>query len=95
VNSSVLLQLVSQLHSIMKVLITGVTGGIGRCALDQCLKHKQITSIVALVRRELPLDFISATDANREKFDSIVVKDFNSWPIEVLERINDADAMIW
>jgi uncharacterized protein YbjT (DUF2867 family) len=79
----------------MKVLITGATGRIGGAVLQQCLKHPQITSLVALVRRELPNDFISSDNANRQKFEAIVVKDFADWPAETLDHIKDADAMIW
>lgn len=63
--------------------------------LQQCLKHPQITSVVALVRRELPKDFISSDNADRQKFEAIVVKDFADWAVEILDRIKDADAMIW
>jgi uncharacterized protein YbjT (DUF2867 family) len=79
----------------MKVLITGATGAIGGAVLKQCLKHPGITSIVALVRRELPADFIPSDDANRDKFTAVVIKDFATWSPDVLAQIKDADAMIW
>jgi uncharacterized protein YbjT (DUF2867 family) len=79
----------------MKLLITGVTGNIGREVLNQCLKQPQIVSVVAVVRRELPSDFISNEDPNRGKFKTVIVKDFGIWPQETLEGIKDADAMIW
>lgn len=74
----------------MKVLVTGVTGLIGAEALNQALLRPEITSVVAIARRELPSDV-----ANNSKLQVIILKDFNNWPEDVLEQIKDADAMIW
>jgi nucleoside-diphosphate-sugar epimerase len=79
----------------MKILITGATGTIGHAVLNQCLKHPQIVSIVALVRRELPSDFISSDDPNKGKFSSLIVNDFENWSDENLELIKDANAVVW
>jgi FlaA1/EpsC-like NDP-sugar epimerase len=74
----------------MKVLITGATGTIGKEALVQCLIHPQITSVVAISRRELPAEFMA-----KSKLKTILIKDFTVSPEATLESIKDADAMIW
>jgi FlaA1/EpsC-like NDP-sugar epimerase len=79
----------------MKVLITGATGNIGRAVLDQCLKHPDITSIIALVRRELSIDFIPFDNSNREKFKAVIVKNFGELSYDTLDSHKDAEAMIW
>jgi FlaA1/EpsC-like NDP-sugar epimerase len=88
-------QTFSTSHSIMKVLVTGATGTIGRAVLDKCLKHSGITSIIALVRRELSSDFIPSDNPNRDKFKAIIVKDFGDWSHDILDHHKDAEAMIW
>jgi len=80
----------AQLRITMKVLVTGATGTIGRHALLHALLRPEITSIVALSRRDLPADI-----SNNPKLKVIILKDFNDWPQDILEEINDADAMIW
>ncbi|KAM0287751.1 hypothetical protein ACHAQH_000282 [Verticillium albo-atrum] len=74
----------------MKVLITGATGSVGGAALQACLNHPDITSVVAVLRRELPADI-----ASNPKITTVILKDFSSWPDEVLRAHKDAAAMIW
>jgi len=74
----------------MKVLITGGTGTIGKQALLHALLRPEITSVVALSRKELPTDI-----SNNSKLKVIILKDFNDWSQDILEEIKDADAMIW
>jgi len=74
----------------MKVLITGATGTIGKEVLNQALLRPEITSVVALSRRDLPLDI-----SKNPKLKTIIIKDFGNWTPDVLEDIKVADAMIW
>jgi uncharacterized protein YbjT (DUF2867 family) len=74
----------------MKILITGVTGFIGGAALEHCLLHPAITSVVALSRRELPQELMTS-----DKLSFIVVKDFGALDEDVLSSISDANGMIW
>jgi uncharacterized protein YbjT (DUF2867 family) len=74
----------------MKLLLTGATGNIGKEALNQALVRPEVTSVVALTRRNLPAD-VSANP----KLKTLIIKDFSSWPADALEEMKDADAMIW
>jgi nucleoside-diphosphate-sugar epimerase len=74
----------------MKVLVTGGTGTIGKHALLHALLRPEITSVVAISRRDLPTN-----TSNNSKLKVIILKDFNDWSQDILEEIKDADAMIW
>lgn len=74
----------------MKVLLTGATGTIGGGALRACLAHPQITTVVAFVRRALPEELSS-----NPKLETFIVKDFSTWPDDLLDQHMDARAMIW
>ncbi|KAJ6118697.1 hypothetical protein N7471_013317 [Penicillium samsonianum] len=70
----------------MKVILTGSTGFVGREVLSQCLAHPAITSIVALSRRELPA---------HEKLKVAIIEDFMIYPDSIWDDIRDAEACIW
>jgi uncharacterized protein YbjT (DUF2867 family) len=74
----------------MKFIITGCTGFIGGEVLSQCLRNPIITSVVALSRRPLP-DSVG----NDPKLKTVILKDFNSYPVPVLKELAGADACIW
>lgn len=73
----------------MQVILTGSTGYIGKEVLTQCLGNPEITSIIALSRRDLPEEF------KNSKLTILIIKDFNSYPESILEKLKDADACIW
>ena len=73
----------------MKVILFGSTGFIGKAVLDQCLRNPAITSLVALSRRDVPVE-----EAN-SKLTVTIIEDFKSYPDSVLEHLKDADACIW
>ncbi|KAH6678659.1 hypothetical protein B0J14DRAFT_535209 [Halenospora varia] len=75
---------------IMKVILTGSTGFIGLEVLSQYLRIPSITSIVVLSRRELPKE----TSSN-PKLQTIVMRDFNSYPKPIMRQLAGADACIW
>lgn len=74
----------------MKVVLTGVTGFIGREILDQCLQNPSITSIVALSRRE-PQPPVTSNS----KLKIVIMDDFLVYPKPVLEEMRGAEACIW
>jgi len=74
----------------MKVILTGATGFIGGEVLNQCIARPEITSIVALSRRDL-----TGTAANSPKVKTIIIKDFLNYPDTVLQELKDADICIW
>ncbi|KAF2100557.1 hypothetical protein NA57DRAFT_54635 [Rhizodiscina lignyota] len=74
----------------MKVVLTGVTGLVGSATLKQCIKDERITSIIALSRRELPLELTSS-----EKVKVIIHKDFLQYPDNLLGELRDSEACLW
>jgi hypothetical protein len=71
----------------MKVVIAGATGFISGAVLHHCLKHTSITSVIALSRRPLAI--------SDPKLSTIIVEDWKEWDDAVLERIADADGIVW
>ncbi|KAF3916641.1 hypothetical protein ABW20_dc0104601 [Dactylellina cionopaga] len=69
----------------MKVIITGATGYFGGEVLRQCVASNQITSIIALVRRDLK------PELQNEKVTSIKVEDFGEFSDETLEKMKGAE----
>ena len=74
----------------MKVILTGVTDFIGSEVLTQCCANPAITSIIALTRRPLSADITKDPQVQ-----IIVMKDFTTYPKEVVEQLEGADAYIW
>ncbi|MCJ1281721.1 hypothetical protein MMC26_001043 [Xylographa opegraphella] len=74
----------------MKIILTGSTGFIGSEILHQCIQHPDISSIVALSRRELPKDVTS-----NAKLEVIIQQDFTGYSDDVLKRLAGAEACIW
>ncbi|KAJ7504307.1 hypothetical protein B0H11DRAFT_2349828 [Mycena galericulata] len=74
----------------MKFILTGATGFVGGEVLAQCRRNPAISSIVVLTRRPLP-ESIAADP----KVQGIVLKDFKTYPDEIVQQIVGADACIW
>lgn len=74
----------------MKIILTGTTGFVGGEVLRQCLLSPRITSIVALVRREMP-------DQSDAKLKQVIMKDddFLSYPTSLKKDIEGAEGCIW
>ncbi|KAH8597059.1 hypothetical protein B0O99DRAFT_740120 [Bisporella sp. PMI_857] len=73
----------------MKIILLGSTGSVGKEVLNQCLKTPAITSVVALLRRNLP------GAAVNPKLTVIIVDSFKIYPDTLLEQLKGADACIW
>jgi nucleoside-diphosphate-sugar epimerase len=73
----------------MKVILLGSTGFIGKEVLDWCLKNPDITSLIALSRRDLP------GEAANPKLTVVIIEDFKLYPDSVLEQLKGADACVW
>jgi len=71
----------------MKVIVTGGTGLIGGAALRRLLTLPTVTSVVALSRREIPI--------NDAKLHTIIVKDFTKYDDDLLEQLAGAEACVW
>ncbi|KAL5314839.1 hypothetical protein ACEPPN_017488 [Leptodophora sp. 'Broadleaf-Isolate-01'] len=74
----------------MKVILTGSTGFIGSEILAQAIDRSFITSIICITRRALPESISS-----NPKVKVIILKDFTSYPPEVLSQLSGAEACIW
>jgi N-acetyl-gamma-glutamylphosphate reductase len=71
----------------VKVILAGGTGLIGGAALQRLIDHPDVTSIVALSRRELPI--------KNAKVQTVIVKDFLKYDSEALAQLEGAKAAIW
>lgn len=72
-----------------KMILSGVTGRIGKQVLHQALLNTTITSVIALSRRPLP------DIAQNDKVKVLVLKDFNMYPDDIITELIDADGAIW
>jgi len=71
----------------MKVIVTGSTGSVGGAVLQQCIKHPSITSIIALTRRPL--------EVKDPKIKTIIHTDYLTYPPELMNELEGAEACIW
>jgi len=71
----------------MKIILTGSTGFIGQEILLQCLSHPQITSLIILSRRALPV--------SDPKLKVVLLEDFTRMSEEVLGELKGYDGCIW
>lgn len=72
-----------------KIILSGVTGRIGKEVLDQALQNPTITSVIALSRRPLP-DF-----ARNGKVKVLLLNDFTDYSDDVVAELVGADGCIW
>jgi uncharacterized protein YbjT (DUF2867 family) len=71
----------------VKVLLAGGTGLIGGAVLQRLIEHPDVTSVVALSRRELSV--------KNAKVTTVIVKDFLKYDEEVLKQLEGAKAAVW
>jgi dihydrodipicolinate reductase len=72
-----------------KIILSGVTGRIGKQVLDQALRNPEITSVIALSRRPLP-DL-----AQHAKVKVLVLENFNAYSDDVVTEMVSSDGCIW
>lgn len=72
-----------------KLIVSGVTGRIGKHVLNRALHDPSITSVIALSRRPLP------DVAQHPKARVIVLEDFKVYTDDVIAELADADGAIW
>ncbi|KZM28514.1 hypothetical protein ST47_g385 [Ascochyta rabiei] len=72
-----------------KLIISGVTGRIGRQVLHHALQNPTITSVIALSRRASP-DLVQ-----HAKVLVLVLQDFTVYPEDVVAELAGADGCIW
>lgn len=75
----------------MKLIITGATGYVAKEVIRQSLLIPEITSVVALARKPVPLP----EGADAAKFKSVVVDNYGTYPADVKEEFAGANTCIW
>jgi dTDP-4-dehydrorhamnose reductase len=75
----------------MKLIIAGAAGFVATEVLRQSLQKPEITSVVALTRREV--DIPEGTDVSKLKV--VQVKDYDEYPEEVAKEFDGAGGCIW
>ncbi|KAH7324935.1 hypothetical protein B0I35DRAFT_172415 [Stachybotrys elegans] len=74
----------------MKVIVTGATGLAGGGVVKQCLQDDRIDSLIILTRKHLSADVES-----NPKVQVIMHQDFSTYPDELMQKLQGADACIW
>ncbi|KAJ8107301.1 hypothetical protein OPT61_g8961 [Boeremia exigua] len=73
----------------LTIILSGVTGRIGKQVLNQALQNPIIGSVIALSRRPLP------ELAQHSKVKVLVLEDFETYPDDVVDELVRADGCIW
>ncbi|KAF1963215.1 NAD(P)-binding protein [Byssothecium circinans] len=80
----------------MKLIVTGATGFVGTEVIRLALRHKAVTSVIALARKPVKVPEHVGPYANISKLHSVVLVDWiKPYPESVKEQLEDADACIW
>ncbi|KAI0181764.1 putative nucleoside-diphosphate-sugar epimerase [Hypoxylon sp. FL1284] len=79
----------------MKLIISGATGFVGRELIRQSLSRREISSVVALARKPVPVPDNLEDGADPAKLRSVVVEDYERYSDEVIKEFADASACIW
>ncbi len=79
----------------MKLIVTGASGFVGSEVIRQSLRNPNITSVIALARRPVPIPSNLGHGADSSKLHSVTVKDYDTYPDEVKKEFAGADACIW
>ncbi|KAI1445744.1 hypothetical protein F5Y02DRAFT_385209 [Annulohypoxylon stygium] len=79
----------------MKLIVAGSTGFVGTELIRQALSHPEVTSVIALGRREIAVPENIGPNADATKFKCVVCADFEDYPESVKQKLAGADACIW
>ena len=80
----------------MKLIVVGATGFVGTEVIRQAVLNPEITSVVALARREVTLpEDVSQALNDPKKFKTVVCQDFERYPENLKKEFADADCCIW
>ncbi|GAB7366328.1 hypothetical protein MBLNU230_g8128t1 [Neophaeotheca triangularis] len=71
----------------MKIILTGAHGVIGSAVLQHGLTDPQVTSVIALSRREL--------DADHAKLQTIIKTEFDVYDAALMKQLKGAEACVW
>ena len=79
----------------MKLIVTGATGFVGKEVIRQSLGRKEITSVVAVARKPVPVPGDLPDGADVSKLHSVVISDYMEYSDEVKKEFAGANACIW
>ncbi|KAI1341755.1 putative nucleoside-diphosphate-sugar epimerase [Xylariaceae sp. FL0016] len=79
----------------MKLIVSGATGFVGKEVIRQSLSRKDITSVIALARKPVPVPENLDPGADPAKLRSIVIEDYDKYSDDVKKEFADAAACIW
>jgi uncharacterized protein YbjT (DUF2867 family) len=79
----------------MKLIVAGASGFVGQEVIRQSLKRADITSVIALSRKTVSAPSDSGAGYDTAKLRSVVIKDYEDYPEEVLKELAGAKACIW
>ena len=75
----------------MKLIVAGATGFVGGEVLYAALEHPAVTKVVSLSRRAV----VDARISNHPKWESVVLEDFEHYPLGALAQMRGAVGCIW
>ncbi|KAF7941360.1 hypothetical protein BELL_0017g00150 [Botrytis elliptica] len=79
----------------MKLIVAGSTGFVATELIKQALSSPEITSVIALARRETSAPQTLDDNANGTKFKAVICDDFSNYSESVRKELEGADACIW
>lgn len=79
----------------MKLIITGATGSVATEVLRQSLRNPAITSVIAVSRKPVTGLPNLSSDSDISKLQSVIVKDYGSYPEDVKKKFAGAGGCIW
>lgn len=75
----------------MKLIVAGGTGLAATEVIRQALQLDEITSLVILARRDVPLP----NGPGPAKAETVLIRDYEEYPDDVKAKFVGADACIW
>ncbi|KAF7907561.1 uncharacterized protein EAF01_005147 [Botrytis porri] len=79
----------------MKLIIAGSTGFVATEIIKQALSNPDVTSIIALARREISVPQILDDNADITKIKAVTCDDFSNYSESARRELEGTDACIW
>ncbi|KAH6963266.1 hypothetical protein DER45DRAFT_609606 [Fusarium avenaceum] len=74
----------------MKVVVFGATGLVGSHVARTCLDEERITKVFIITRKGPIVEI-----AKSPKVEVILHRDFESWPVDLMKRLDGVEACLW